>query len=435
MSGGTAAFGGMAGALGAGLGAAVPLLGIGLALAGLFGKDRGGPKTGGFASDIPDLERFFTPSQKDTDVQQIVDATQQSFDKLIAALGGKGTAGFAFGFDTDPEGTASDRISALARVNGQDVFSIRDLETGRDNAATQAALELAAKRALLAALQASDLPQDIANLIDSITPAGADAKTIDNILGVASALSSVYDLFNSDVLADGLEAYKDSIAGVNATLNRQITAVIDLAAEYDGTADSALALAGATREVYTASVQAVAQISQLRASISEMFSNAATNYRLAGMTNAEQREYLKGQISADTAALQSETDVNEIARLAQRINQNQSSLWGLLTPEEQFASAGSFAAAAEEAGAIVDELLGDVLSGIEGAVNEMLTEVKAVLTDITKLQSDAAANLNTASSAQSAAADLQLTAANTQLAAANTPITINLRGVPGEVDV
>lgn len=422
-------------ALGAGLAAAMPwaLPVAMLAFAFLSSRRRGGPKTGGFASDIPGLDRFFTPSQRDTDLQAIVQAQQDAFQQMLTALGGTGTAGFAFGFDTDPEGTANDRIRAAVSANGQLLYDTGNIELGRDEAQTQAALELEAKRALLAALQASDLPQEIAALLDAVTPAGADAATIDNVLGVASALGSVYELFNSDVIEDGLQAYEDSIAGVDVAVSRAIDSVLQLAAEYDGTSDSALALAGATNEVYQASVQAIAQITQLRASIAEMFGSAATNYRLAGMTNAQQREYLQGQIASDTTALQSSTDVNEIARLAQRINQSQASLWGLLTPEEQFASANSFADAAEEAGAIVDGLLGDVLTGIEGAVTDMLTEVRDVLTDITRLQTDAAANLNTASSAQSAAADLQLAAANLQVSAAQTPITINLRGVPSEV--
>ena len=228
---------------------------------------------------------------------------------MIAALGGKGTAGFAFGYDTDPQGTASDRIRAGVSVNGQLLYDTGNIETGRDNAATQAALELEAKRALLAALQASDLPRgQVANILDSVTASTADAQTIDDILAVATALGSIYDLFNSDVLEDGLTAYEDSMLGINLALGKQIDAVNELVSEYDGSADAATALAAATQGVYAAAVQAVGQINALRTQLSDMFQNSATNYRLAGMDNAGQRDYLQDEITRLTTLLEGSTE-------------------------------------------------------------------------------------------------------------------------------
>ena len=93
-----------------------------------------------------------------------------SYDQLVRSFGGSGSALFDFGFDSDPEGTASDRIRSAVSVNGNLLYDTGNIETGRDSAATQAAMELAAKRARLAALQASELPADIAAPVDGIVP-------------------------------------------------------------------------------------------------------------------------------------------------------------------------------------------------------------------------------------------------------------------------
>lgn len=393
--------------------AALPFILAGLALYSIFKKPRGGPKTGGYAqSGLPDLERFFTPNQKDPEMQQLVDAQTQAYDQILRALGGTGTAGFAFGFDTDPEGTANDRIRAGVSVNGNLLYDTGNIELGSDNAATQAALELEAKRALLAALQASDLPQEIANILDSVTAATADAAAIDEVLGVAQALGSIYELFNSDVLEDGMTAFEDSLLGVNVAIERGVDSVRDLIAEYDGSAESATALAQATSGVYAAAVQAVAQMESMRRAIGSMFQSSALEYRLAGMDPAGQRDFLQQQIARDTDLLRVATDANVIAQVSNAINQNQQRLWGMLTPEEQRASAESFAQAAEAAAALADTQIRTATDAMRGLIEDMLTEVRAAFTE---------------------AAATQQEAADTQLVAAQTPITINLRGLPSEV--
>jgi hypothetical protein len=266
-----------------------------------------------------------------------------------------------------------------------------------------------------------------------VTAAGADAEAIDNILGIATAFGSLSDVFDGNVLADGVEAYQDAMSGVNVQLDQQISAVADLAAEYDGTAAKATELANATNGLYQAATQAVAQITSLRASIAEMFSNAATNYRLAGMDNAGQREYLQGEITRDTTALEGATDAREIERLANEINQGQQALWALLSDEERRSSSESFAVAAEAAAQIADDKLQGILDGIESTIGDMIEDVRIVLTNAGKAQQDAADVIAKASATSADAANTQIVAANTQLAAARTTLTIDLRGVPTDV--
>ncbi len=200
IGGSLAAMGGIAGLAGA----ALPVIGIGLAIASALGAfERGGPKAGGSASSLADLaagttglgtlERLFTPNQRDSDVQKVTDSIATSFLSVARSLGiAGGTAQFGLGFDTDPEGDAGNRVSAVATLNGQTVYQVTDRDLGRDGDVT-AALEEEAKRALFAALQASDMPAYLANLFDGIDAAGATAEQIDGILQTAAALKIAVD--------------------------------------------------------------------------------------------------------------------------------------------------------------------------------------------------------------------------------------------------
>jgi hypothetical protein len=186
------------------IGTALPWVGGALLLAQAFGLfDRGGPKSGGSASVGADLDlnaltsgtigRLFTPNNDDSNVQKVVDAMGDSFLSIARGLGlSSGGAQFALGFDTDPEGDAGSRVSAQAMVDGRVVYNVADRDIGRDGDVT-AELQLEAKRALFAALQASDLPTYLADLLSGLDAASASADQIDDILATAGALRVAVD--------------------------------------------------------------------------------------------------------------------------------------------------------------------------------------------------------------------------------------------------
>ena len=97
----------------------------------IFGKEGGGPKSGGFATTgaTPGITgtdnsgRWMTPNQSDADLTKALNQVSGNFDKLLAAFGGTGTATFAQGFDTDPKGSAQNNVHTGVWVNGQQVFN------------------------------------------------------------------------------------------------------------------------------------------------------------------------------------------------------------------------------------------------------------------------------------------------------------------------
>lgn len=203
FGGDSAGFGGLLNTLGAGLGALTPVLGLLTPLISSLFKPGGGPKDGGFAS-IGDIRgigntdgngRWFTPSGSDSTVRTIVEATAESYNTLIRQLGGTaGNVGFALGFDTDPKGKAPDRVHAGAFLDGVQIYDAALGDLGRDPAVTQAALALESKRVILAALQASDLPEYLASILDQVDVATADAAAIDKVLAMATALKQAVDV-------------------------------------------------------------------------------------------------------------------------------------------------------------------------------------------------------------------------------------------------
>lgn len=193
---------------GAGLVSMVPVVGWIAAAAGIayaiFNKPGGGPKSGGFATSgaTPGIggtddsgARWFTPNQSDKDVQKMVDAMQKNYNNLLKAFGGTGSATFALGFDTDPQGKAPNRLHAGAFNSGGQTYDAAHGDLGRDEKELQAMMELESKRAVLAALQASDLPEYLANILDSVDVKEASGEAIDKILMMAGAIKGMVDAF------------------------------------------------------------------------------------------------------------------------------------------------------------------------------------------------------------------------------------------------
>lgn len=103
--------------------------------------------------------RFLRGTQMDSALDPLRTATGDSYRNLVSRLGGTfGTAGFGFGASNDPAGDARSRVFGSAMVNGRNVFDgIMDV----DDKEVDAALMLTSKRAILAALQATDFDDEI----------------------------------------------------------------------------------------------------------------------------------------------------------------------------------------------------------------------------------------------------------------------------------
>lgn len=175
-----------------GVATAAPYLAIGLALYSAFAKKRGGPKSGGSYSSTG--ERLFTPNGSDGDLAGVGGGILGSASKLAGLYGGSASGlQIGLGFDTDPQGTASNRIASFVRTAGgaSVLNNTAGRDVGRDEATLKAELEVESKRVLLAALQASDLESGFAELFKRLDPAEAAPEAIDNILALASNIRTL----------------------------------------------------------------------------------------------------------------------------------------------------------------------------------------------------------------------------------------------------
>jgi tape measure domain-containing protein len=181
--------GAVASGLGMGAGAALPYLGAAMAIVSLLAKKRGGPKLGG-SFTTGGLDRFYTPTTADTEVGGIGSGVISSIAQYANMLGGSASGiGLSLGFDSDPQGTAGSRISALLRgATGQTIYESVNRDVGRDDAVLQAELGNETARLIIAGLKDAQLPTAVRDFLASIDVARVTAGTLDSIMAQAGAL-------------------------------------------------------------------------------------------------------------------------------------------------------------------------------------------------------------------------------------------------------
>lgn len=412
--------GNIAGGLGSIIGAGLPIAGLAALAISLFGGSRGGPKGGGFGSVgnlgglslDADNGRFYTPSDADATLATLAQGTGSTFSSTLAALGGTGSAGFAFGYDTDPNGKAPSRLSVGASVGGRSIYSVRNQDEGSGTDKIEADLPLYAQRAILAALQASDLPSDIAHLIDSVDASTASSTTITNLLAQASALKSVTDILAKNPVEDALAALAAQSDSTTSALTAQITASQSLIAAFDHTAASSQGLVAAAQSLYAAEVSVIAQAEQVKKSLGSMFGDSVRQMTLSTLDDQGKYNYYQRDEKTLMEQLSTATSADQVNSIGSQIFSDFNSSFSLLSPAQQKAQLQEFIKQEAAVQAAIDKRLMDIETQAQTDANKVLDEIKQILTDN--------------STANKQAADTQQSAANTNLQAAKTPITINL---------
>ena len=188
-----------------------------VAVAAIFGGDRGGPKGGGSFSTTG--ERLFTPDTSDAQLGKIGSTLGLSIAGTLTKFGGNASGlQFGLGFDTDPQGTANNRIASFLRDASERTVldNIAGSDVGRDDAVLQTELTTETKRLMLAALQASDLQNGFADIFKRLNPAEAAPEAIDALLALAEQLKALGDA------ADRLPGVMSSIADLSATAREEL---------------------------------------------------------------------------------------------------------------------------------------------------------------------------------------------------------------------
>lgn len=159
-----------------------------------FFGGKGGEKFGGFASSS-DMERLYTPSQADAQLAGVVSGVSENIGALAKQLGiSAGTFGVGIGFDTDPSGSAGNRVSSrLLDSAGQIIYESINRQV--EDAQTGVAVE--AQRLALAAIKSSNLPEEFARAFGGIAIAEATAEQVSSITAQLQSIAAVKSLFES----------------------------------------------------------------------------------------------------------------------------------------------------------------------------------------------------------------------------------------------
>lgn len=218
------------------LGSIVPVVGAVVAAGTLIynwvKSKEGGPKEGGFATTgetpgiggVDSTGRWFTPGGSDAKMLEAVQSLDATFNSILSALGGSGSAVFAQGFSTDPAGTAPSNVHTGVWVGGTQVFDNPNGNVGRSPEELQAELQEQSMRAILAALQASELPAVIHDYLASIDVSTATVAQIQEALGHAAELYEPVKALTEQVKALPAEMTEGLVAaiGVSPEIDAQI---------------------------------------------------------------------------------------------------------------------------------------------------------------------------------------------------------------------
>ena len=195
--------GGIANGLGVLAGALGPIaLGIGV-LSSLFGGEKNKQQNTGNATSyfsasgaLTRQDTFFGGSSANTD--KIINGLQDAYAKAAASLS-IGTVATAFNFGSNVRKDGTDARFALGGYAGSSAF--QQTET----ASSESAIQLAASRAVFAALQGSDLPSYLSGAFDGLVAGNLDQAGIDAALAGAQALK----VLHTNLLALPLEILRD----------------------------------------------------------------------------------------------------------------------------------------------------------------------------------------------------------------------------------
>ena len=453
----------------AGIGTVMPWIGAAIALYSMFGQSGGGPKisgqglavfdnAGGYS--VPDTWAISNPTTKPgkwygTQVwdgaanPQMQGAMNTFADGVASYLQklGVSTAGLAFGLggDTDPQGTAGDFVRGEVVKNGKSVYSTEyEAERGKGQAALTAEL----KRMMLAAVQASEVPEAIKKRIaaagDLKTISDTDAETLLNNIGaLGTALKDLHgplldaanafdgtttaavayvqalDQIQGYIDADPFATFAASQRTVQAQLEESRQAMLAMAASGS---TSMAQLGAAAQSRYQLELALAQQIDGAVKSIQGSHDQARQQIELAGLSNAETYGYWDKKAAQYSDVLSSLTDVGQIQAYYEKLQGAITSAFGTLDAGQQAAERQKFLSlldqaeqkaldreqvakdqAASDRKALADEIVASIERSMTPAATQMVGAAGAIAQAASSLASavGAAASIGRSSAATS----------------------------------
>jgi hypothetical protein len=419
------------------LGAAIPVIGWIVAAAALlymiYSKPGGGPKSGGFAASGADAsawDRFFTPTDRDAELQKTTTAWQKDYRKLVAGLGGKAVEDmtFALGFDQDPRGDAMNRISAGISTGGRSPWGFRDKDVGNKPEDLTRELGIAYSTALAQAVKASDLPGIVGRVwaeVGTVTQ-----EQLNRMIKFSEALIVIQNSVNADILGD--VATVEAKAHMTAIDNYKASAVAlqEMSLQYDGSEQATYDLAAATSQFHAMAIQLIVAIDNVSEAFHKTIETSKRQVEMTGLEAEAKRNFLQSEIDRLLIELGAETDPAKIKDIGDRINSDILELFNSLTGEEQLVQKSHYL---------------EWLDAIEAKVNARLDTLRQVVAgegefSYSTIMQTVGEQLNAAGDKITASARDMQTAADTMNTAASsfragTNVTITVNTTTGEVGV
>lgn len=388
----------------------------------LDGK-KGGPMTREYAtSGSSFVEMLATHKIPESDAvistqyQSQVAAQMSDYSRLLKLFKGTGSADFALYTSQDPKGKASNQLDVRALVNGRPAYTanIED-QLGRDPGVLAARMALESKRAVLAALQASDLPAAIDHTLKALTAATATDEQIDSLLILATTLKSISDAADGGLIVEAQKAWEASQRSGAAALREMGDEVAKLADQLDGSSGSLSALSAATANYRQAVVQTLTAINQIKDQLAQAFSSTREQIEFAGLSKEDAYSLYRGKGSALLREIGEADDAETVRKLGEKFNSYFASAFNLLAPEEQLANKETFLAA-----------LGSVDDSIEAKLNAIAENISkdagGVFGIAQKAFDSAAAQFGAGAETLATAAPVIANAANTMRSAATAAL-------------
>lgn len=367
--------------------------------------------------------------QLNPQMQKFSDAAGKTFAEQLKALGGTNTGGsFGFKVSTDPAGTANTIIDAISRNSRGDVLYHSARDIGRDNDKIQPELQLESQRAILAALQASDFPAAVKAVLVSVDAASASADEITNVINAATAVAD----FLSGVAAaiknisgpldkKALDIALDSNRSLFQVYQRMGPRLQDLIKGFDGTQAGINNVVAATNQYRQAQAQLIVAIDSVSMHIKGMLADTTRSIQMAGLTQAQQYDYLYSEAAALRDQMKTLTDPAQIEATAEKINADLLQAFNLLSPDQQVAMKAQFLDAVAAFGSFTEEQLTRVRALIN---NDNADDPNSPLHAAGVLLKEFVDKMNSAAETQMGAATTNQGAANTMAANVQKPLRV-----------
>lgn len=451
------------------IGTAMPYIAAAYAIYQLLAKPRGGAKEGGsFFGEYSQgqlsreqFDRFYTPSSQDQTLRDVITNVQRGFQQTLTSLGGRsGNVVFGLGYDTDPKGTAPNRIGAQVDVGGRSVYSLRDVALGRDQGALNDRLQLEAKRIMLVALQSSELPEEIKNILNQVQVSTASSEAIDRIIKIATAYKQAIDSMGGlekvperlraafqnftgdeaelDRLVKFINTFRQATEALNADIGKiaderiaaegrslyenyieQGRVLRELIPNLDDSQESLERLTQATVAYRETQISLLVEIERVRRALGEMFNETRRTLEFSVLDQQGKYNFLQTEADRLRDIIATSLDPAEIQRNAQLVNRNILDAFNLLSEQDRQSQLPAFLQRLAEFERLVQDRLaaarGTITADTRTNENSPLFLAAQKFEQLMEKFAETVNIVRESAQTNQQAADTQLDAANTQL--------------------